>query len=108
MSWAEQKAKRLLVPWDEDTPDSRGFWNYVQNHYERCIEKSWEIAKKHGGSEQEIWSIANVILDKLASPLVYLYEAWTIMAPEKKAKYSPELAKIHERVKKEVDEAFKP
>jgi len=106
MSWAEQKAKRMMVPWDENTPDAKGFWEYVRSHYERCIETSWIIAKNHGDSREEIWSIANVILDKLASPLVYLWEAWTVLPPEQKAKYNPELAKIHEESVKMAEKAF--
>ena len=51
--------------------------------------------------------IFNAIFDKLASPLIYLHENWITMPPEQKAKYHPDLAKIHEQVKKQVEEAFK-
>jgi len=46
------------------------------------------------------------IFDKLASPLVYLYEAWEVLAPEEKAKYHPELAKIHEESKQLAEKVF--
>jgi len=106
MSWAERKAQRLMVPWFENTPDAKGFWNYVRDHYERCIEMSWLIAKNHGNSEKEIRLIANVILDKLASPLVYLYEAWNVLPSEVRVKFNPELAEIKKKAEKLAEKVF--
>jgi len=106
-SYAERRARSMLVPWDEDTPDARGFWKYAEEHYGRAIAKAWNIADKHSGPDLNVGQLTIILVDKLASPLVYLYQSWSVMAPEKKAKYSEELAKIHERVKREVEEAFK-
>ena len=97
----------MMVPWDEDTPDSRGFWQYVKRHWSRCDELACEIVIGMGFEVLRDTDVYCVVLEKLASPLVYLYEAWVVMAPEKKAKYSEELAKIHEESKRMAEEAFK-
>jgi hypothetical protein len=107
MEVAAMRSKRLTVPWDEDTPDAKGFWNYVRDHYSRCITLACEIAKEHWlGSDLRYETIFKAVFDKLASPLVYLYEAWNVMNPEKKAKYSPEMQKIHEESRKLAEKIF--
>jgi hypothetical protein len=103
----ELRAKRLTVPWDEDTPDARGFWNYARDHYGRCIILACEIARENWlESDIRYEVIFRAVFDKLASPLVYLYKAWNVMNPEKKAKYNPELQKIHEEGKKLAEKVF--
>jgi len=102
-----EEKKSHMVPWDKDTPDAKGFWNYVNNHYERCIEKAFDIVTGHTKNPQEVTIFTRMVFDKLASPLVYLWEAWNAIPVEKKIRYNPELAKIHEQVQKQVEEAFK-
>jgi hypothetical protein len=106
-SWAEKRAQRMVVPWNEDTPDARGFWKYAYNHYHQCISLACEIADYHSGPDLSYEAVFQAVFDKVASPLVYLYESWCVMSPEKKAKFNPEIAEIHNRVKRQVEEAFK-
>jgi len=103
-----ERYKRLMVPWDEDTPDARGFWEYAKQHYLRCFNLALEIAEKVGTTKTGFNLGVQLVFDKLASPLVYLYEAWSVLPPEKKATYSAELAKIHEESKKLAEKAFSP
>ena len=98
--------KRLMVPWSKETPDAKGFFNYAKEHYETCIQLALEIAIKCGASRIGVNLIVRMVFDKLASPLVYLYEAWEVLNPEEKAKYSLEMAKIHEESKKLAEEVF--
>jgi len=99
--------KRLMVPWGKDTPDARGFFNYAKEHYERAFHFAFDLANKLGATRVGFNLATELVFDKVASPLVYLYEAWEVLAPEEKAKYDPELAKIHEQSKKLAEEAFK-
>ena len=107
MTFVERRASRLTVPWDEDTPDSRGFWQYVKSHFERADILALKIMQLMGWDPLDSQVVYAVVLDKLTSPLVYLYEAWCVMAPEKKARYNEELTRIHEEAKKLAEEAFK-
>jgi len=102
-----RRYERLLVPWGKDTPDARGFWKYAREHYQRA----WRLACEIAGDEElpgmgfEI--MVRVLFDKLASPLVYLYEAWTVLPGSEKARYDAELARIHAESERMAEEAFK-
>jgi hypothetical protein len=51
--------------------------------------------------------VFQAVYEKLASPLVYLHERWMFMPTDKKAKYNPQLTKIHEEAQKQVEQALK-
>jgi hypothetical protein len=104
-SWAERQARRLLVPWEADTPDARGFWKYVYEHYHRCITLACKLARDHSGSDLRYEAVFQAVFEKVASPLVYLYDAWCVMSPDMKAKFSPEIAEVYEKIKMQA-EAF--
>jgi hypothetical protein len=106
MGWAEQRAKKMMVPWDEDTPNAKGFWNYVEEYYRECLSLANKIVFPKKYDSPVHWKAMLAVFDKLASPLVYLWEAWEVLPPEKKAKYNPELAKIHEESVKLAEKAF--
>jgi len=99
--------RHLMVPWDQDTPDARGFFAYADQHYLRCITMAEKILRNAGYDLSQETRLLAVILDKLTSPLVYLYETWEVLPPETKMKYSPELAEIHEESKRLAEEAFR-
>jgi len=101
------KYKRLMVPWGKDTPDARGFFAYAKQHYLNAEKLAFSIAFEKAWAEPQFWNLVIAIFDKIASPLVYLYESWEVLSPEEKAKYDPELAKIHEQSKRMAEEAFK-
>lgn len=106
-SWAERKAKLLLVPWNEDTPDAEGFWVYVKEHFYNADRLASEIIDLIGWDVDTNKEVYCVLLDKLTSPLVYLWDSWTVLAPEKKIKYSERLREVHEKNVKMAEEAFK-
>jgi len=99
--------KRLMVPWGKDTPDAKGFFEYAKKHYHDCLKFADDIIPGIPTERETTVRVKLLILDKIASPLVYLYESWEVLSPEEKAKYSPELAKIHEQSKRMAEEAFK-
>jgi len=90
-SWVERQARRLRVPWHEDTPDAKGFWKFVEAHYLRCDNLAWNLAKKMGYDGEEFMTMAVQIFDKLTSPLVYLWDQWCAKSPEEKARWNPEI-----------------
>ena len=94
MTFVERRAIRMMVPWDEDTPDARGFFAYAEKHYLRCGNLAATLTYRLNHPPEFKRAFFQACFDKLASPLVYLWDSWSVMAPEKKAKYSPELAKI--------------
>ncbi|MHA1829070.1 MAG: hypothetical protein ACTSX6_10545 [Candidatus Heimdallarchaeaceae archaeon] len=97
------------MPWNEDTPDAKGFWNYAKEHYLNAWRFANETMKQSlmiDGDPRNLCDLRNMIFDKVSSPLVYLYEAWSVLPPETKAKYNPELAKIHEETEKIADRYF--
>lgn len=105
---AELKAKRSQVPWDEDTEYAKGFWQFVKEHYKKCVALASEIAESYTPKNSYIFPyVLNAVFEKLASPLVYLHETWMFMPTDKKAKYNPQLAKIHEEAQKQVEQALK-
>jgi hypothetical protein len=92
-----RRVRMLMAPRTWDTPDAKGFLAYAKQHYKQALEMAAEIC-----SDFETWPTRKDIafqgiLDKLAAPLIYLYESWEVLAPEEKAKYSPELAEIHKK-----------
>jgi hypothetical protein len=100
--------RRYLVPWDEDTPDARGFWRYARDHYARCIIKASDLANEfatrlHLSHE----AVFQSVFEKLASPLVYLYDAWAVMSAEKKIAFDQELARLYAEAKKQGEEVLK-
>jgi len=103
----QRRYKRFLVPWDRDTPDSRGFFRYAKEHYIRCAEVATEIVNGFGWDIRDFPETWCVVFNKLASPLVYLYEAWDVLDPAKKAEYDPELHKAVEEAKSLAKEVFK-
>ena len=105
---AELRAKRSQVPWDESSEYARGFWAYVKAHYKKCVALASEIAESYTPKNSYIFPyVFQAVYEKLASPLVYLHETWMFMPTEKKAKYNPELAKIHEEAKKVAEQIGK-
>jgi len=65
----ELRSKRLTVPWGEDTPDARGFWNYAKEHYSKCIALACEIASNHYGSDLSYEAIFQAVFEKLAEKI---------------------------------------
>jgi hypothetical protein len=105
---AELKVKRSQVPWDEETEYAKGFWAYAKEHYSRCLKLAMEISETVAKPNSYIFPyVLNAVFEKLASPLVYLHETWMFMPTDKKAKYNPQLAKIHEEAQKQVEQALK-
>jgi len=102
-----RRYERLLVPWGKDTPDARGFWRYAKEHYRRAWKLAEEIAAGPEIPGAMFEMVARVVFDKLASPLVYLYEAWTVLPGSEKARYDAELARIHAESERMAEEAFK-
>ena len=107
MTFVERRASRFMVPWEEDTPDAKGFFVYAEEHYLRCGNLAATLMYRFNHPPELKKTFFQACFDKLASSLVYLYEAWVALALEKKAKYNEELAKIHEEAKKLAEEAFK-
>jgi hypothetical protein len=109
--WSERvefKVKRSQIPWDEDTPYAKGFWAYIRQHYKKCAELASEIAESYTPRNSYMFPyVFQAIYEKLASPLVYLHETWMFMPTEQKAKYNPELAKIHEQAEKAAEQIGK-
>jgi len=105
-SWAERQARRLRVPWDEDTPDARGFWKFVENHYLHCEELAWNFTKKMGYEDPEHMMMVVEVFKKLASPLVYLWDQWASKSPEEKAKWNPEILEKAEEHREAVEKAW--
>jgi hypothetical protein len=105
---AELKAKRSQVPWDEDTEYAKGFWQFVKEHYKKCVALASEIAETYTPKNSYMFPyVFQAVYEKLASPLVYLHERWMFMPTDKKAKYNPQLTKIHEEAQKQVEQALK-
>ena len=107
MSFVERRARQLAIPWEEDTPDAQGIFTYTREHYLTCGNLAVTLMYQFNQPPELKRTFFQACFDKLASPLVYLWEAWSVMAPEKKTKYSPELAKIHEESKRMAERAFK-
>ena len=107
MTFVERRAMRMMVPWGEDTPDAKGFFAYAEEHYLRCGNIAATLMRRFNQPPELKGAFFQTCLDKLASPLVYLWDSWSVMAPEKKAKYSKELAEIHEKSKWMAEQAFK-
>lgn len=99
--------KRLMAPRTWDTPDARGFRAYAKQHYHQMMDLAVELAREHHPTQTGYNVLVPCFFEKLAAPLIYLYESWEVLPPEEKAKYSEELAKIHEETKKLAEKAFK-
>ena len=107
MTFVERRARQLAIPWEEDTPDAKGFFVYAKEHYLKCGNLAAMLMYQFNQPPELKRTFFQACFDKLTTPLVYLWEAWSVMAPENKAKYSPELAKIHEESKKQAEDVFK-
>jgi len=105
-SWVERRARRLRVPWDEDTPDARGFWKFVGDHYLRCDKLAWNFTRKMGYDGQEHMMMVVEVFEKLASPLVYLWDQWASKSPEEKAKWNPEILAKAKEHREAVEKAW--
>jgi len=104
-SSAERQARRLRVPWDEDIPDARGFWKFVEDHYLRCEKLAWNLVKKMGYEDPEHMMMVVEVFGKLASPLVYLWDQWASKSPMEKAKWNPEILEKAEEHREAVEKA---
>jgi len=94
-----RRVKMLQAPRTWDTPDAKGFREFVKRHYHQMMDLALEMATPDQAALLGYDVLVAAFFDKLAAPLIYLYESWDVMAPEEKGKYTPELAKIHEESK---------
>jgi len=101
-----RRYKVRVVPWNKDTADSRGFFRFAREHYREALKLAFEVAEEFCGSEKIDPCIVGMVFDKVASPLVYLYDAWEVLPSEDKAKYDPEFKRIHEEAEKLAQEIF--
>jgi len=119
---SEQRARRLLVPtfWST-TPDARGFFNFAREYYRHALDFSLDITLSFLGYRTDIdretkihilksldhaLEFFTAVYDKIATPLVYLYERWTTMNMEEKSQYDEELKKLYIEYKNRVREAM--
>jgi len=97
----ERRAARMLTPRIWDTPDAKGFRAYAKEHYTQMLDFAVELLGTRDVTTASGLALAlqlvPAVFDKLAAPLVYLYESWEVLSSEEKAKYSKELAEIHEK-----------
>jgi len=96
----EHKAKRYMMPWLKET-DAKGFFEYAKQYYAKAfnyaVDVTAYILNVHETEDIEIKrlivtsegnvEIFKVIFDKIASPLVYLYDHWNALPLEEKEKY---------------------
>jgi len=115
---SEGFTRRMLAhrdPLTEDTPDAEGFLNYAKEHYQKAMELSAQLAnnfaERVAGEEHENpilrALLAGEIFQKVAKPLVYLYESWNALPVDVRAKYSPRLRRAREEARSMVEEAFR-
>jgi len=105
-----RRVKQLLSPRTWDTPDAKGFRAYAKEHYGQMLDFAVELVGTRDVTTASGLALAlqlvPVVFDKLAAPLVYLYESWEVLSPEEKAKYSPDLAAVHEEHEALAEEIF--
>jgi len=105
-SRVERQARRLRVPWTEDTPDAKGFWNFVADHYLRCDRLAWNLTRDMGYNGEEAMAMITQIFNKLASPLVYLWDQWATKSPEEKARWEPAILAKAKEHREAVEKAW--
>jgi len=94
------------LSWNWETPDMKGFLAYAKEYYKRVDRLTCKIIVECGWPEDSWAQVYQAVFDKLASPLVYLYDSWLEMPIKEKAKYNPELAEIHKKSEAMVKEAW--
>jgi hypothetical protein len=79
-----------------DEVEKKAFDCYAWNHYMQALHTARNLAMVWAESDAQFIAAIPALIEKLASPYVYLREAWDCLPADEKARYSPELA---ERVK---------
>jgi hypothetical protein len=92
--------KKLTINWESE--DGIGFKAYIKSHYIQAIKLCEEIIK----SDYRYEKYSLMLFDKLATPLVYLYEQWLSLPIEEKAKYNPKLKEIKAKAEEMAKQAF--
>jgi len=85
-----------------DPIEQKAFDCYCWNHYQQALNTADNLVHVWAETDAQYVAVLPVLVDKLASPYVYLREAWDCLPADEKAKYSPELA---ERIDKAAKEA---
>jgi len=103
------------VPYPLGTPEWESFKNYAKAYYKEAIEIAIKtVVKEASPIPKGRWSsppftrIFELILDKTASPLVFLWEKWQLMGLDMRQPYAtPEYKAEIERIRKETESVKK-
>jgi len=90
------------IPYKFFSEEWKSFLNYAREHYIEAVVLSLETVKSALSPEEfrQYGDIAfKVLLDKTASPLVYIWESWQLLTSEDKLPYAtPKYRKTLEQI----------
>jgi hypothetical protein len=89
-----------------DPIEQKAFDCYCWNHYQKALHTANELAVAWSETDAQYVAVLPVLVDKIASPYVYLREAWDCLPPDEKARYSPELAERIDKAAKEAEQLW--
>jgi len=87
---------------------SNAFWAFAEAYYRKIMDRAFRWAARWGFEGPIAEQLALVIFEKLATPSVYLVDAFNDLSPEEKAEYDPNLRKELEKAKERAGQVYRP